>query len=267
MRQLVGFILASLFIFAAPASALVADGGDVLFVVVIDPGHGGADTGAVGRHGGEEKSVNLSVALKIAERLRKNPDIKVLLTRADDTFVPLNERASFANANGADVFVSIHSNAASSRRVTGVETFFLSIDATDDDAENTAALENAVVAPDGTRIQSEADDLKNILSDMTMTESHHESSRLAEVVQASLLKALGKQNRGVKQAPFVVLHGAEMPAVLVEIGFISNPAEEKRLQSKDEQARIAESVTQGVLGFKKTFYRRNIGVNETARKD
>ncbi|OGQ50741.1 MAG: hypothetical protein A3J24_09470 [Deltaproteobacteria bacterium RIFCSPLOWO2_02_FULL_53_8] len=237
------------------------------YVVVIDPGHGGVDTGAVGKNGAKEKTVNLDVALRVAERLRANPEIKVVMTRIDDTFVPLAERAAFANASMADVFISIHSNAASSRVANGVETFFLSVDATDSDASEVAAVENAVVMADGGQTPVQNDEIKAILFDLTRTESHHESSALAESVQTSLYKARRKENRGVKQAPFAVLSGAMMPAALVEIGFISNVAEEKRLSSKEEQTKIADSITEGILDFKKITSRGRRIVNETAKKD
>lgn len=220
-------------------------------VVVIDPGHGGEDSGAVGQGGAEEKNITLSVALRLAERLRQRLGCEVLLTRTDDRFVPLFERTAFANRNNADIFISIHANAAVSRDANGVETFFMSFDATDDDAMRVAAFENNAMKFDTGVYGEETGDLKEILLDLTKTESHHESSRLAEVMQASILKATGKEDRGVKQAPFVVLTGALMPAVLVEIGFISNPDEEKRLSSKKEQVRIADSIMEGVVTFRR----------------
>lgn len=237
------------------------------YVVVIDPGHGGVDSGALGKHGTKEKTVNLDVALKIVERLRTNPGIKVIMTRTDDTFVPLQERAAFANANMADVFISIHSNAATSRTANGVETFFLSADATDSDARDIAAVENAVVTSEGGQTPVQNDEINAILFDLTRTEANHESSVLADSVQTSLYKAMCKENRGVKQAPFAVLNGAMMPAALVEIGFISNLADEKRLLSKDEQTKIADSITAGILDFKKLTSRGRRIVNETAKKD
>ncbi|MBI5562190.1 MAG: N-acetylmuramoyl-L-alanine amidase [Deltaproteobacteria bacterium] len=273
MSRLTCIFAAALLLIAAPSHAFVVGrdgapgGASAPFVVVIDPGHGGDDFGAVGKKGAAEKTINLGVALKVAEGLERHPGVSVLLTRSDDTFVPLRERAAFANAVGADVFISIHSNASVSRKAAGVETFFLSADATDGDAADIAAVENAVVTPAGTPEAQQTDDLKSILYDLTRTEANHESSTLAESVQVSLLHAAGKENRGVKQAPFAVLCGAVMPAALVEIGFISNPAEERRLSSKDEQARIAASIAEGVMGFKKQTVKGGRVVNETARKD
>jgi len=274
MRRQIQVILIAIFVFAvSPAYGFVVDpdgrpyADAVSYLVVIDAGHGGEDSGAMGRGGSQEKAVNLAVALKVAEGLRKYPDIKVLLTRSDDTFVPLHDRAAFANDNNASVFVSIHSNAAISKTANGIETFFLSVDATDDEARDLAAVENAVVERDGSAARPRNDDIREILYDLTRTESHHESSVLAESMQASLCAALGEENRGVKQAPFTVLSGAMMPAALVEIGFISNLAEERRLLSSKEQTRIADSITQGILSFRKTTSRGWRIVNETARKD
>lgn len=216
-------------------------------VIVIDPGHGGEDTGAVGPGGAEEKSIVLSLALKAAEILNERVSATVLLTRSGDVFISLEERTAFANRNGADLFVSIHANAAVNREASGVETFFLSFDATDDDARRVAAFENRIVKT--TEAARTGDDIELILLDLANTEAHHESSRLAETVHLNMLKLPGRENRGVKQAPFTVLVGATMPAILVEAGFISNPAEEKLLSSKKEQARIAESIVDGIMGF------------------
>ncbi|MBI5886811.1 MAG: N-acetylmuramoyl-L-alanine amidase [Deltaproteobacteria bacterium] len=276
MRRLIPGILIAIFVFVVSSAYGFVVGPDgrpyaepVSYVVVIDAGHGGDDSGAMGRGGSQEKAVNLAVALKVAESLRKHQDIKVLMTRSDDTFVPLHDRAVFANNNNAAVFISIHSNAATSKKANGIETFFLSVDATDDEARDLAVIENAVVTPDvaATLPRNDDIDIKDILYDLTRTEAHHESSVLAESVQGSLCAALGKENRGVKQAPFAVLSGAMMPAALVEIGFISNAAEEKRLLSAKEQAKIADSITKGILDFKKTTSRGWRIVNKTARKD
>lgn len=234
--------------------------------IVIDPGHGGDDTGAIGPSGLLEKDVTLGVARMVAESLKGRISCKVLLTRAEDVFVPLPERTAFANKIGADLFISIHANATPKRDVKGVETYFLSFEATDDDARRLAEFENSVVqAADA----SYGGDLNDILTDLVKTASHHESSRLAEAVHTSILKVTGKDNRGVKQAPFYVLVGAAMPAVLIEVGFISNPGEEKWLSSKREQERIAESIVAGVLGFRELTAgkREYIGLTKTSHKE
>lgn len=225
-------------------------------VIVLDPGHGGEDTGAKGPSGTEEKNITLSVALKVAERLKEKTGYRVLLTRTSDVFIPLEERTAFANRNRADIFVSIHANAAFSRGASGIETFFLSMESTDEDARRVAAFENN----SGSLVKTGGDDgggdLNDILLDLVNTSAHHESSRLAEVVHMSLCGATNKENRGVKQAPFTVLVGATMPAVLVEVGFISNPYEEKWLSSKTDQTRIADSIAEGIIGFNGLFTER-----------
>lgn len=247
-----------------------ADGEDPgVSVVVLDPGHGGEDSGAIGPRGLMEKDVTLNVALKLAELLREKAGVEVLLTRTDDTFIPLEDRTAFANSSHADIFISIHANATVSRDVKGVETFFLSFEATDDDALSVAEFENTVVGGPEKTDAPVLDDLKEILWDLAKTEAHHESSTLAELIHTSLLKATGKENRGVKQAPFVVLTGAEMPAILVEVGFISNPVEEKWLGSKKRQRQIAESLTSAVMTFKTRIGREveRIGLNRVGNED
>lgn len=240
-----------------------------LKTIVIDAGHGGYDTGAIGPAGIEEKDVNLSVALMLADILRHRLGCTVLLTRTEDVFVPLEERTEFANKNRADLFISVHSNAALNRGVNGVETYFLSFDATDDDAMRLAAVENGLAGVDGRQTPEENGDISTILSDLTMTAAHHDSARLAESVQSSMLKAAGNENRGVKQAPFIVLSGAGMPAILVEVGFITNPAEEKRLSSKKSRFNTAVSIAEGVMNFKRMPVEGGdrVGLGETAKKN
>lgn len=231
--------------------------GEPLKVIVLDPGHGGEDTGAKGPSGLEEKEITLSIAKKLASLLQEKLDARVLMTRTSDVFVPLEERTAFANANRADVFISIHANAALSRDARGTETFFLSMDATDEDARRLAAFENSAdsFAPVSAGLAA-GDDLRDILLDLANTRSHHESSRLAEVVHLSMLGKTGREGRGVKQAPFTVLVGATMPAILVEVGFISNPSEEKWLSSKKYQETAASAIADGILSFREITTKR-----------
>ncbi len=222
------------------------------WTVVIDPGHGGEDSGAIGPGAVEEKKITLAIAERLAGILRERHGFRVLLTRRDDTFVPLRSRTAFANKSGADVFISIHANSALKKDINGIETFFLNVEATDDDARRLAAMENSLkeypVAPAGA---GDADDLQEILSDLTQTIAHHESGSLAEALQESLVAGTGRENRGVKQAPFTVLSGAIMPAALVEVGFISNPFEGKRIASEKDQLKTADSIADGIAGFRK----------------
>lgn len=243
----------------AVAQAVNLDGPPVesIEVIVIDPGHGGDDTGAKGPTGLQEKDITLSIAMKLAGLLEERLDSRVLLTRTTDVFVPLEERTAFANANNADVFISIHVNAAESRDARGTETFFLSMDATDEDSRRLAAFENSAgPAALTSSALAAGGDLRDILLDLANTRSHHESSRLAEVVHMSMLGKTGREGRGVKQAPFTVLVGATMPAILVEVGFISNPSEERWLSSKKYQERAASAIADGIVSFRDVMTKR-----------
>lgn len=270
LRRLAAVILAFSFC-PLPAYALdpaSRQSGEMPCVIVIDPGHGGEDTGAVGPTGVAEKNITLGVARKLSASLAEKTGCSVVLTREDDTFIALEERTAKANRVSADIFISIHVNAALSRTVDGIETYFLSFDATDEDARRVAAFENSFSS--SVKAHQEVNgDLREILLDMASTASHHESSALAESVQTSLLKAVKREDRGVKQAPFTVLVGATMPAILVEIGFISNPLEERRLSSSAGQARLSDSITEGVVNFKKTtdIGRDYIGFSRAGKKE
>ncbi|MEK6531402.1 MAG: N-acetylmuramoyl-L-alanine amidase [Deltaproteobacteria bacterium] len=221
-----------------------------LNLIVLDPGHGGEDSGAIGPEGVKEKDVVLSVALKLKRLLVEQYGCNVEMTRKDDVFIPLKQRPAFANRAMADVFISIHANASPKRDSSGIETFFLSIDATDEEARRVAAFENSFADPALAGPSAAGDDIKDILWDMTNTESHHESQILAESMHLNLIEGAERLNRGIRQAPFAVLFGSAMPAVLVEIGFISNHAEEKWLETPDAQAIIAGALAKGILGFK-----------------
>ena len=172
----------------------------------------------------------------------------MLLTRDDDHFVPLRDRTSFANRERADLFVSIHANAHRQSARTGVETYFLSSEATDNAARQVAALENSVVAARAAarpRLRPATDFVKAILWDLAQSEFQEESSRLAEIVQDSMTQSLRIPNRGVKQAGFYVLGGAAMPAVLIEIGFVTNPQEERGCKDPKYRDEIARAILPG----------------------
>jgi len=196
--------------------------------VVIDPGHGGNDFGAKGYlKGVYEKNVTLEISRRVARKIREDLGREVALTRTDDRFLSLEERTAFANTAGADLFISIHTNAHRKMASRGTETYFLNL-ATDEDAIRVAAMENAASA-------KSLSDLEGILTDLMKQAKKEESSRLAEHVQLAVVKTLrtkyGKiKNKGVKQAPFYVLLGAEMPSILVEVAFITNPRECRRVR-------------------------------------
>jgi len=219
--------------------------------VVLDPGHGGRDPGAVGPGGVFEKDVVLEVCRRIKEKLEKR-GFRVVLTRDKDVFVKLRERAQIANCAKADIFISVHAN-ASRRGGWGFETYFLSATASDDEARKVALLENhAAMLEDvqnGGLSPEINSDIEAILLDMAQAEYVRESEKLAVIIQDHLDDILKSPNRGVKQAPFMVLMGAAMPAVLVEIGFVSSRKEVKLLKSPEMQNRIAESLSGSVCKF------------------
>jgi N-acetylmuramoyl-L-alanine amidase len=238
-----------------------------LRVVVLDAGHGGHDTGAVGPGGLQEKELALDVTRRVARLLEEKLDVKVLLSRDADHFVTLRDRTTFANRERADLFVSIHANAHRETASTGVETYFLSSEATDGTARQVAALENSVVQLEKTpaRAAGRLDAVKAILWDLAQSEFQQESSRLAEVVQDSMTQSLRIPNRGVKQAGFYVLGGAAMPAVLIEIGFVTNPKEERRLKDPKYRDEIARAIFAGLADYKKRYDQRTRDVAPNAR--
>jgi N-acetylmuramoyl-L-alanine amidase len=220
--------------------------------IVIDPGHGGKDPGALGKmKGSQEKKIVLQVAKKLAERLRNELGVEVLLTRDTDVFIPLQQRTRFANEKDADLFISLHINSAKATSSKGVEVFFLSSAKTTDE-HTVEALENSVVMnyEGGAEAVKKYDDLDFILMDMAVQEHLEESNDLAVVLQENLVRKTASQSRGVKQAGFYVLKGTTMPSVLCELGFISNRDEEKKLHDDAYQAKLVDAIAEGVKKFK-----------------
>jgi N-acetylmuramoyl-L-alanine amidase len=228
-----------------------------LRVMVIDAGHGGHDSGATGPTGLMEKELVLDVTKRVAKLVGDQLGIKVLLSRDGDHFVTLRDRTSFANKQRADVFVSIHANAHREVASEGVETYFLSSEATDNGARQVAALENSVVQLEKPAARGRgADIVKTILWDLAQSEFQEESSRLAEIVQDSMTQSLRIPSRGVKQAGFYVLGGAAMPAVLIEIGFVTNPKEERKLRETRYRDDIARAIASGLRDYKRAWDQR-----------
>jgi len=229
-----------------------------LKTIVLDAGHGGHDSGATGPSGLMEKDLVLDVTRRVAKLVEARLGLKVLLTRDSDNFVTLRDRTSFANRQHADLFVSIHANAHREAAADGVETYFLSSEATDSAARQVAALENSAVQleqPTG-RGSGQVDIVKAILWDLAQSEFQVESSRLAEVVHDSMAQTLRISNRGVKQAGFYVLGGAAMPAILLEIGFVTNPKEERRLKDTKYRDEIARAILAGLAEYKRNWDQR-----------
>ncbi len=215
--------------------------------IVIDPGHGGKDFGAPGYLKGiHEKEVVLDLSKRLAKKIRQRLGCEVIMTRDTDRFLTLEERTAIANTRNADLFVSVHTNAARDRRAYGIETFFLNL-ATDNDAILVAARENATS-------EKNISDLQAILLDLMQNAKINESSRLAGHVQGALYGNLSSRysqvrNKGVKQAPFYVLLGAQMPAILVETSFISNERECRRLIDPSYQEQICDGIVNGIEAY------------------
>jgi N-acetylmuramoyl-L-alanine amidase len=227
--------------------------------VVIDPGHGGSEEGAVGPGGIKEKDVTLQVAKKLRSKLL-DQGFEVELTRSVDRELGLDERAAIANNRRADLFLSLHANASPRTNARGAETYFLAREATDDVARTTAALENDAARRGRKSGGDDAAGLDLVLWDLAQVEYLEESAALAATIQEELNQALGLTDRGVRQAPFRVLMGATMPAVLVEMGFLSNEEEELRRASAAYQERLAGAVGRAVVGFRESYERR-LGVS------
>ena len=218
-------------------------------LIVIDPGHGGKDNGAKSRRGLLEKDVNLKISKRLKKILESRYGFQVILTRTDDTFISLEERGKIANDRDADLFVSVHVNAAKRHSAHGIETYYLGT-ANNEQAKETAARENGELLQSAIGSQTQ-----QILADLIGTVKINASSQLAGFVQKSLHSSIKSKypnvkDLGVKEGPFFVLHDTNMPSILVEVGFISNPREEKRLNKSAYLDRLADSIAQGIHEFK-----------------
>ncbi|MFH1026061.1 MAG: N-acetylmuramoyl-L-alanine amidase, partial [Nitrospirota bacterium] len=249
------------FIFDDPARLVIdvygktrtADKPDMNFVkrrIVLDPGHGGHDPGAVGPKNLYEKDVVLDIALKLKKVLMEDPFNEVFLTRERDIFIPLEERTAMANRKNADLFVSIHANASPRREAKGIETYLLNW-TDDEEAIRVAARENAISLKKMRAMNRQVDIVDVIKSDLIRENKRDESIKLANYIQRSLISNLDSDtkhvlNLGVKQALFYVLFGAKMPSVLVEVSFISNPEEERLLSNDAYRTEIAKGIAKGL---------------------
>jgi N-acetylmuramoyl-L-alanine amidase len=227
--------------------------------IVIDPGHGGHDTGTIGPHGLREKDLVLDVGLRLKALLERKADADVVMTRHDDTFIPLEERTAIANQKAADLFISIHANASRDSSARGIETYYLNF-TSDPHALEVAARENASST-------ESVHELQGLVKKIVLTEKITESRDLAADVQRSVYTTLMKagareDNRGVKRAPFVVLIGANMPSILAEISFVTNPRDERLLKRPEYRQKIAEALYRGIQ-----HYTRNLGGLRVAQRD
>lgn len=230
--------------------------------IVIDPGHGGHDTGTIGPTGLMEKDLCLDVALRLGKIIdQRLPGADVVYTRSDDSFVPLEERTNIANQAKADLFISIHANSSRDTDARGIETYYLNLKGTSE-AMEVAARENATA-------QEGVHDLESLVKRIAQTEKIDESKEFAADIQESLSNRIQKtsksvRNRGVRKAPFVVLIGADMPSILTEISFLSNPADEKLLKQPEQRQRVAEGLYQGISSYLQNM--NSVTVNLPGRK-
>lgn len=246
---------------AAPASSIKpADDGKLslsrqlglkIQTIAIDAGHGGHDPGAIGKAGTREKNITLDVAKRLAALVKERLGCNIVMTRDSDVFIPLEERPFIAKSKGADLFVSVHVNATRKRKVRGIETYIQSLRASDRDAMATAARENAMSTKKLSELKSELD---RIFADLAKDDKLEESLQLAHSVQTSMVESMAPVqghvvNLGVKRAFFYVLINTEMPSILAEVGFISNPDEEKLLRTEEYRQSIAEALYLGVKKY------------------
>src|SRR5207253_1758460 len=231
---------------AAGERSLVRALGLKIGKIVVDAGHGGHDTGTIGPNGLLEKDLVLDVALRLGKLLEQKLGADVVYTRHDDTFIPLETRTAIANQNQADLFISIHANSSSDPSARGVETYYLNFTSSPEALE-VAARENSVS-------ETSVHELQDLVKKIALKEKIDESREFAVTVQRALYsgeasKNPGVRDRGIKKAPFIVLIGANMPSILAEISFVSNPTDEHRLETADYRQRIAESLYRGIAKY------------------
>ncbi|MDF9830280.1 N-acetylmuramoyl-L-alanine amidase [Parabacteroides sp. PF5-6] len=247
-------LLVALFLFAPHVAA-----GGKTFTVVIDPGHGGSDPGAIGASS-KEKEINLAVALKVGNLISANhKDVKVVYTRSTDRFIGLDDRAFIANKNKADLFISIHTNAVKNAAVRGAETFTMGLARTDENLQ-VAMRENAAILLEDDYMQKyEGFDPKSsesyIIFEFMQNKHIEQSISLASEIQKGFV-ACKRSDRGVRQAGFLVLRKTSMPSVLVELGFISNKEEERYMKSAEGQNNLAKAISNAFTGYKREYDRK-----------
>ena len=222
--------------------------------IVIDPGHGGKNLGAVGRKGLKEKDVVLDISKRLKKLLERSGNFEVILTRNTDKFISLAKRSEIANNAKADLFISVHANAARARSAKGFEVYYLS-DATDDTARAIAAAENESFVYENGSAAKNASGLDATLWDMKFAEDRKESKQLASIICKTAKSQLKIKNRGVKSAKFYVLKGTRMPAILVEVGFLSNSQEEAALKKTYYREKVAKALASGIIQYEKEFER------------
>ena len=267
LSQLLFVVFLILFACSSNVKAQINSTTNEDFTVLIDPGHGGKDSGT--RGGGYfEKNIVLKVSKEVAQQLKADSDIKGILTRKTDVFIPLNERAKIGNEANADLFISIHCNAAADQRAYGAETFVLGIHRNEDNFEIAKKENKVILMEDDYKVKYDGFDPKSPESYMTFTmmqeEYLDESILLADKVQKKFKKSLNRHNRGVKQAGFLVLRETTMPSILIELGFLSNPREGKFLDSRKGQQKVARAVVQAIKAYKRSVKSTSIKEKKNA---
>ena len=246
-----------LFTIAAPCHIVAQKSKKKAFTVVIDPGHGGVDPGALGKRA-KEKTVNMNVSKALAEMIKEEfPEVKIIFTRTTDIKIPLARRATIANDANADLFISIHSNAAKSRKAHGCETFTLGAGSSAE-AKAAAMYENeAILLEENFEETYKGFDPRSsesyIIFELIRSHDMEKSIALAEAVQKGMVNSTKLHNRGVSTGGFIVLHKTVMPSILVEVGFISNPTEEKYIASKNGQKQIAKGIFNGFASYYREY--------------
>ncbi|MBM4370471.1 MAG: N-acetylmuramoyl-L-alanine amidase [Deltaproteobacteria bacterium] len=244
MARTPAMLLLTTFALTAPAAAQELYQPKAIRTVVIDPGHGGANLGALGITGAYEKDVNLAIARMLRQALETRTGIRVLLTRDDDRDVPFDERIGLANRENADLFISLHCNASFNQRASGIETFVLSEVALQEESEKLATRR---VSRQGRLAAAETDSAAAVVKDLFQSTAPSRAKAFAEHLITRMVKRTGSKSRGVKDMPAMVLRGAEMPAVVVELGFLSHVSEGRRLASEEFQKVYASSLYYSIL--------------------
>jgi len=263
LKIYIQYILTFLIAFVFAFQSIYAQKGSKIKTVVIDAGHGGKDPGASGKYS-KEKDIALSVALKTGGYIEKNfPGVKVIYTRKTDKFIPLHKRGDIANSNNADIFISIHCNANNSSKIYGTETYVLGIeDSRINRNMNVAMIENAaILLEEDADVKYDNFDPKSPESLISLTlfqdENLEQSLDIAGKIQRQFTNRVGRKDRSVQQAGFLVLWKTAMPSVLVELGYLSNPTEEKFLRSKEGQVFMASAIYRAFKEYKKEFEKEN----------
>ncbi len=227
----------------------------VLRTVVLDPGHGGENLGALGFNGVYEKKIVMAIALKVSERLADQTDATAKLTREGDESVPLARRIAFANELQADLFISLHCNSSFSQKPMGVETFVLSEKALE---EESAKLSRQVVTPRGLYASAADPAAAAVVKEMLQFAAHRDARGFAEQVQSNLSRSMRAVDRGVKELPIIILRGAEMPGVVIEVGFISNPVEARNLSKASYQDLVAQAIVDAIVRYDATLSSKRV---------